>query len=69
MTRASSRHDALYVVRSEILEQFPEIEEALKPLFGSIDEETMIDLNFKVEVENQDPADVAEEFLKSRGLI
>jgi len=62
-------YDALYVVRSEILEQFPEIEEALKPLFGSIDEETMIDLNFKVEVENQDPADVAEEYLKSRGLI
>lgn len=62
-------YDAMYVVRSEILEKHPEVGEALGKLSNSIDEETMIDLNFKVEVENQDPADVAEEFLKSRGLI
>ncbi|AFV12211.1 glycine betaine/carnitine/choline-binding protein [Thermacetogenium phaeum DSM 12270] len=63
-------YDAMYVVRSEILKKHPEIEEkALKPLFGAIDEKTMIDLNYQVEVEKKDPAEVAREFLKSKGLI
>jgi len=62
-------YDAMYVVRTEILEKYPEVGEALKPLFNSINEEAMIDLNYKVEVENQDPADVAKEYLESRGLI
>lgn len=62
-------YDGMYVVRAEILEKYPEIEEALKPLFGNIDEETMIDLNYQVEVEQKDPAEVAQEFLKSQGLI
>ena len=26
-------YDGMYVVRAEVLEEFPEIEEALKPLF------------------------------------
>ncbi|NMB42378.1 MAG: glycine/betaine ABC transporter substrate-binding protein [Firmicutes bacterium] len=60
---------AIYVIRTELLEQHPEIEEALKPLINAIDEEMAMELNYKVEAENQDPADVAEEFLKSRGLI
>jgi glycine betaine/choline ABC-type transport system substrate-binding protein len=59
----------MYVVRAEVLEEFPEIEEALKPLFGNIDEETMIGLNYQVEVEQKDPVDVAREFLESQNLI
>jgi glycine betaine/choline ABC-type transport system substrate-binding protein len=62
-------YDGMYVVRAEVLEEFPEIEEALKPLFGNIDEETMIGLNYQVEVEQKDPVDVAREFLESQNLI
>jgi osmoprotectant transport system substrate-binding protein len=62
-------YDALYVVRGEILEQYPSILEALTPLLGTIDEATMTELNYKVEVEMQDPEDVAREYLESVGLI
>jgi len=62
-------YDAVYVVRGEILEQYPSILEALTPLLGTIDEATMTELNFKVEVEMQDPEDVAREYLESVGLL
>ena len=62
-------YDAIFVVRSALLEQYPQIAEALAPLLGMIDEETMTGLNFKVEVEQQEPEEVAREFLKSKGLI
>lgn len=62
-------YDAIYVVRGEILEQYPSILEALTPLLGTIDEATMTELNYKVEVEMQDPEDVAREYLESVGLI
>lgn len=62
-------YDAMFVVRTALLEQYPQIAEALAPLLGTIDEETMTELNYKVEVEKQDPEDVARDFLKARGLI
>jgi glycine betaine/choline ABC-type transport system substrate-binding protein len=62
-------YDAIYVVRAEILDKYPSIYEALKPLLGSIDEETMTGLNYLVEVEMQDPEDVAREYLESVGLL
>ncbi len=62
-------YDAIFVVRGEILDQYPSILEALTPLLGTIDEATMTELNFKVEVEMQDPEDVAREYLESVGLI
>jgi len=62
-------YDAIYVVRAEILEQYPSILEALEPLLGTIDEETMTGLNYLVEVEMQDPEDVAREYLESVGLL
>ena len=62
-------YDAIYVIRGEILETYPSIYEALKPLLGSIDEETMTGLNYLVEVEMEDPEDVAREYLESAGLL
>jgi glycine betaine/choline ABC-type transport system substrate-binding protein len=57
------------VARGEVLKNNPKIQEVLSPLFGKIDEKTMIDLNYQVEVEKKDPAEVAKEFLKSKGLL
>ncbi len=62
-------YDAIYVVRSEIIETYPSVAEALSPLLGSLNEETMIGLNYLVEVEMQDPEDVAREYLEEQGLI
>ena len=36
-----------FIVREDILEKHPEVEEVLNKLSGKIDEETMINLNYK----------------------
>lgn len=57
------------IVRGEVLDANPEIEELLAPLVGLLDEETMRDLNWKVDGDKQNPAKVAQEFLREQGLI
>ncbi|KKM10981.1 hypothetical protein SY88_10930 [Clostridiales bacterium PH28_bin88] len=62
-------YDAAIVIRQETLEKYPQVGEVLKPLFGSITEADMIELNYQVEVEKKEPLEVAKSFLKKRGLI
>lgn len=57
------------IVRSEVLEQYPELEEVLNMLEGQISEDEMIEMNYFVESENRDAKEVAEEFLKAKDLI
>lgn len=61
-------YKAATIIRKETLEKYPELEDVLNKLSGAISEEEMIEMNFKVEKENQDPEDVAEEFLEKKGL-
>ncbi len=60
---------AVPIVRNEIIETHPEVKIQLERLGGIIDEEMMIDMNYKVDKYGQDPARVAEEFLRENGLI
>lgn len=62
-------YDALPAVRQETLEKYPEIEDALKPLVGLIDEQTMSELNGRVDLDGEDFETVAREFLESQGLL
>jgi len=57
------------IVRNAVLEEHPEIREALAPLGGLLDNETMQKLNYRVDEEKQDPADVAREFLRKKKLL
>jgi len=57
------------VVRKEVLDKYPEIEEILLPITQLIDTETMIDLNYEVDGIGKPERMVAEEFLKEKGLI
>ncbi|KAA0013575.1 ABC transporter substrate-binding protein [Billgrantia pellis] len=52
------------VVRQEVLDEHPEIEELLAPVFRALDLETLQALNGKVAVEGIDPRQVAEDFLE-----
>ena len=61
-------YDAVPIVRSEVLEQHPEIENALQLLGGLISEAEMRQLNYRVDGESEDVALVASEFLASKGL-
>ncbi len=57
------------IVRDEIYNKFPEIEEILNPIFQSLDLETLQKLNSKIAVEGQDASKVAKEYLESEGFL
>lgn len=57
------------VFRSEVIEKNPEIEEITNSVSGSLDLTTMQQLNAAVDIEKQDPADVAKEHLEKSGLL
>lgn len=62
-------YHALPLVRTEVLEQYPEIGEALLELAGKIDETAMQEMNSKVDNEGQMVELVAKEFLQEAGFI
>jgi glycine betaine/choline ABC-type transport system substrate-binding protein len=62
-------YQAATLIRKETLDKYPEIEEVLEKLTGQISDDEMIQMNYQVEKENMDPRDVAEQFLKAKGLI
>ena len=62
-------YHAAPVIREETAKKYPELLTVLDRLTDAIDEDTMRDLNYKVDVLKQNPRDVAVEFLKASGLI
>ena len=60
---------AVPIVNMDTLLEYPELEDILNMLANSIDEKTMIDLNYRVDDLGEDPATVANDYLVSRGLI
>lgn len=57
------------VVREEILQKHPELDAVLHRLDGILDESTMAQLNKRVEIDKEDPKQVAREFLRSKGVV
>ncbi len=55
-------------VRTEYLEAHPEIRDILNSVSETLDLETMQELNALVDIEKEDPADVASDFLEEQGL-
>jgi glycine betaine/choline ABC-type transport system substrate-binding protein len=57
------------LVRQELLDEDPAVADVLNSLAGSLDDQTMADLNAQVDVEGEEPEDVARAFLEEQGLI
>lgn len=57
------------VVREDALEKYPKLEETLMLMDGILSDQEMAELNYKVEVDGKDEADVAKDFLIKKGLI
>lgn len=57
------------VVRGDVLEAHPEIEEVLAPLIDILTNEVMVEMNMRVDVDGDDPALVARDFLVEQGLV
>ncbi|PKM50209.1 MAG: glycine/betaine ABC transporter substrate-binding protein [Firmicutes bacterium HGW-Firmicutes-7] len=62
-------YQATTLIRKETLDKYPELQEVLNMLAGQISDEEMIQMNYSVEKENKDPKDVAQQFLKEKGLL
>jgi osmoprotectant transport system substrate-binding protein len=57
------------VVRSDVLEKNPKMEGVLDEVSASLDEKTMRDLNSQVDIEQEDPEDVAADYLQKKGIV
>jgi osmoprotectant transport system substrate-binding protein len=57
------------VVQTELLEQYPQVEDVLAQITPKLTDEVLIELNRRVDVEGQDPADVAHDWMVSEGLV
>ncbi|MHA6250805.1 ABC transporter permease/substrate-binding protein [Oceanobacillus sp. CAU 1775] len=56
------------LMRSETLEEYPQLEEILNQLAGKITDDQMREMNYQVAVEGRSAAEVAQEFLESEGI-
>jgi osmoprotectant transport system substrate-binding protein len=57
------------LVRAEVLDEYPEIEEILEPVFSSLSLTTLQRLNSTIAVEGQAARDVARDYLVSEGFL
>ncbi|HZK20496.1 MAG TPA: glycine betaine ABC transporter substrate-binding protein [Treponemataceae bacterium] len=57
------------IVRNETIKKHPEVKVQLERLGGLVDEKAMIEMNYLVDKEGQDPENVADNFLRTNGLI
>ncbi|MBP3851443.1 MAG: hypothetical protein J6D36_02760 [Erysipelotrichaceae bacterium] len=56
------------IIRTEVLEKYPEIEEILNAISAALDTKTMTELNAKVDIDKEEVEDVAKEFYESLHL-
>jgi osmoprotectant transport system substrate-binding protein len=56
-------------IRQEVYEELPQLEGLFEPIAAMLDDETMIGLNAQVDVDGEDPEDVAQSFLEENGFI
>ena len=57
------------VVRSDVLKKYPKIKGILNEVSASLSVETMRELNGQVDLDQEDPEDVAKEYLEEEGII
>jgi osmoprotectant transport system substrate-binding protein len=61
-------YEAVAVMREQTLQQHPEVAQAISALGGRISDDEMRKLNYALDGQRRDVADVAREFLKSKEL-
>lgn len=62
-------YHAIPMVRTEVLEKYPELTEIINMLKGTLTNEIMMDLNYQVDELGKTPENVAKDYLISKGLM
>lgn len=63
------RYDLSGVIRGDLHEEYPQIEAVIDPLTERLDNDTMAALNARVDVDGEEPVDVAWDFLLEEGFV
>ncbi|MFI7483983.1 glycine betaine ABC transporter substrate-binding protein [Kocuria sp. M1R5S2] len=62
-------YNAAPVYSTELLAEFPRLEDVMEPIAEALTDDVMQELNRQVDVEGRDPADVAYEWMISEGFV
>ena len=62
-------YNGAYLLRADLYEDYPELEAVFESLAGKFNDEVCTELNYRIDVENEDPEQVAKEFLEENGLL
>ena len=62
-------YQGAFTLQNAVFEKYPKIADVMAKLSPLLTTEQMQELNAKVDVDGEDPADVAQQFLKDKGLI
>ena len=57
------------MIRTEVLEEHPELNSVFEKVTGILTDTDMARLNYAVETEGEEPRTVAKEFLAEKGLV
>lgn len=57
------------VVRQEIVDQYPKVVDLLNKVSEKLDSETMMALNYSVDVEHKDVSEISRKWLEEQGLV
>ncbi|HEY9564954.1 MAG TPA: glycine betaine ABC transporter substrate-binding protein [Nocardioides sp.] len=63
------KYNVSLVIAEDILEDYPQIADLLAPVTEKLTDEALLKLNAKVDVDGQEPVDVAYEWLTEEGFI
>ncbi|OLF06408.1 glycine betaine ABC transporter substrate-binding protein [Actinophytocola xanthii] len=56
-------------IRAELAEEYPDLERVFEPIAEKLDTDILTELNKKVSVDGDDPAEVATDWLRSEGFV
>jgi osmoprotectant transport system substrate-binding protein len=63
------KYNVSLVLTEEIYEEYPQIEDLVGPVSEALTDELLIELNARVDVEGQEPAEVAYDWLLEEGFV
>jgi osmoprotectant transport system substrate-binding protein len=63
------KYNVSLVVRKEVMDEYPQIEELMAPVTEKLTNEVLLDLNAQIDVDGREPTDVAQEWLREEGFI
>ena len=66
---AQAVYEPAPTIRKEVLDEYPKIRDLLDPVFATLDAATLQGLNAKIQVDGQDYAAVATQYLTEKGFL